>query len=51
MGGAVTGAAGSKKVHLDLSGLASGLYFVVVDLTDAQGGIAGHQVTQIVVQR
>lgn len=31
--------------------VATGLYFAVVDLTNSQGGIAGHQVTQIVIQR
>jgi len=38
-------------VELDLSGVASGLYFVATDLINAQGGIAGKQVTQIVIQR
>jgi flagellar hook assembly protein FlgD len=47
---AVTGQPGANKVPLDVSGVASGLYFVVVDMTNAQGGIAGHQVTQIVIQ-
>jgi hypothetical protein len=47
----VTGATGANKVPLNLSGVASGLYFVVVDITNSQGGLAGHQVTQIVIQR
>ncbi len=48
---AVTGPAGTNKVPMDLTGVASGLYFAVVDLTNSQGGIVGHQVTQIVIQR
>ncbi len=48
---AVSGPAGTNKVSLDLTGIASGLYFAVVDLTTSQGGIVGHQVTQIVIQR
>ena len=47
---AVTGSAGANKVQLNLAGVASGLYFVVVDLTNSQGGSAGHQVTQILIQ-
>jgi hypothetical protein len=47
---AVTGQPGSNQVPLDVSGVASGLYFVVVDLTNLQGGFAGHQVTQIVIR-
>ncbi len=42
----VTGAAGSNQVNLDASGLASGLYLVMVDLTDGNGHFgpkAGHQ--------
>src|ERR1019366_6178010 len=44
----VTGQPGANSVNLDVSGIASGLYFVEVNLANAQGGIAGHQVTQIV---
>jgi hypothetical protein len=50
IGPTVTGATGAKSVNLDVSGLSSGLYFVVVDLINPQGGLAGHQVTQIVIQ-
>ena len=46
-----TGNAGDKTVTLDGSGLASGLYFVVVELTNAQGGSAGRQVTQIIIRK
>lgn len=46
----VTGTNGSNSVPLDVTGIASGLYFVVVDLINPQGGLAGHQVTQIVIQ-
>jgi hypothetical protein len=35
---------------LDASGLASGLYFVVVDLTGANGHFAQKQTIQIVIQ-
>jgi len=47
---AVTGQPGSNQVMLNVNGMASGLYFVVVDLTNAQGGSAGHQVTKILIQ-
>ena len=47
---AVTGQLGSNQVGLDVNDVASGLYFVVVDLTNAQGGSAGRQVTRIVIQ-
>jgi hypothetical protein len=40
-----------NQVPLDVTGISSGLYFVVVDLTTSQGGNAGHQVTQIVIKR
>jgi len=46
----VTGPTGAKQAPLDVSGLASGIYFVVVELRDLNGGLAGRQVTQIVVQ-
>jgi flagellar hook assembly protein FlgD len=48
---AATGTAGANSVTVDLANLGSGLYFVVVDLTDPSGNMAGHQVTQIVIQR
>jgi uncharacterized repeat protein (TIGR01451 family) len=47
----VEGGTGTKQANLNLSKLASGLYFVVVDLTDAQGRFAAHQVTQIVLEK
>ena len=47
----VTGQAGSGAVPVDTSGLASGLYFVVVDLKDANGGFIQKQVTQIVIRK
>jgi flagellar hook assembly protein FlgD len=48
----VTGPKDARSVFLpDLSALASGLYFVVVDLTDPMGGLAGRQVTQIAIVR
>ena len=46
-----TGPAGTNQVDLDLSSLASGLYFAVTDLTGAQGGLAGKQTTQIILQK
>ena len=42
---------GFGSVDLDFSGVSSGLYFVATDLINAEGGIAGKQVTQIVIQR
>jgi len=47
----VTGQAGTNVVTLDVTGLASGLYFVAVDLTDTNGHLVQKQVTQIVIQR
>jgi len=47
----IQGATGTGQASLDMSGLASGLYFVVVDLMDSQGRFAGHQVTQIILQK
>ncbi len=47
----VTGTAGAGSVSVDLTGVASGLYFVRVDLTGAQGGVVAEQFTQIIVQR
>ncbi len=46
----VTGVPGANSVNLNLAGIASGLYFIAVDLVTPQGGLAGHQVTQIVIQ-
>ena len=40
-----------KDLMLDMSGLSSGLYFVVTDLISPQGGLAGKQTTQIVIQK
>ena len=45
------GDSGAKNVPVNVSGLSSGMYFVVVDLTNNQGGLVGHQVTQIVVRK
>ncbi len=47
----MTGAAGSNQVNLDASGLASGLYLVMVDLTDGNGHLVQKQSTKIVIQR
>ena len=47
----VTGDVGENGVVLDLKGLASGLYIVVVELKDADGKYAGRQITKIVYQR
>jgi uncharacterized repeat protein (TIGR01451 family) len=43
--------AGSSSVHWDSSGRASGLYFVVVDAYNPQGGLIGYKVLKIVVVR
>ncbi len=45
-----TGLPGTNQVLVDVRGLASSLYFVVVELTNPQGGFAGRQVTQIVIR-
>ena len=47
----IVGQAGTSMALLDVTGLASGLYFVVVDLTDSSGHMVQRQVTQIVIQR
>jgi len=47
----VTGPAGSGMAPVDVSGLASGLYFVVVDLANTDGHIVQRQVTQIVIRK
>ncbi len=48
----VTGPAGGGMVPVDVSGLASGLYFVVTDLTDSSNGhFIQKQVTQIVIRK
>jgi fimbrial isopeptide formation D2 family protein len=47
----VVGPSGANQATLDVSGLASGLYFAVVDLFDASGNFNGHQTTQLVIQR
>jgi uncharacterized repeat protein (TIGR01451 family) len=48
----IEGSMGQGTATLDANGLASGLYFAVVDLTDsATGHYQGRQVVQIVIQR
>jgi flagellar hook assembly protein FlgD len=47
----VTGLVGSRSVPVDVSGLASGLYFVVVDIRHTNGNFIQKQVTQIVIRR
>ncbi len=47
----VTGESGTNQVSLDASGLASGLYLAVVDLTDVNGHLIQKQTTKIVVRR
>ena len=46
-----TGAAGANQTDWDASGVASGMYFAVVDAYNNQGGIIGHQNLKIVVVR
>jgi hypothetical protein len=48
---AVTGPTGLSQVTVDVSGLASGLYLVVVDMADPNGHFVQKQITSIVVQR
>jgi flagellar hook assembly protein FlgD len=45
------GNAGSSSANWDATGLASGLYFAVVDATNAQGGLIGYKILKIVVIR
>jgi flagellar hook assembly protein FlgD len=45
------GQAGADQAALDAGDLASGLYFAIVDLTDAQGRLIGKKTLQIVIQR
>ena len=47
----VTGQTGMDEVDLDASGLASGLYLVVVDLHDINGKFIQRQTTKIIIQR
>ena len=47
----VTGVPGANETNLDVSGLASGLYVVVVNLSDLNGDFIQRQTTQIVIQR
>jgi flagellar hook assembly protein FlgD len=46
-----TGTAGTNYVDVDVSSLASGLYFIVTDLVNATGGLEGKQTTQIIIQK
>jgi hypothetical protein len=48
---AVVGAVGANEVNLDASGLASGLYLVVVNLNDINGNFIQKQTTKIIIQR
>jgi hypothetical protein len=47
----VAGQPGANYTDLNMGGLASGLYFIVTDLTDSNGGFLQRQVTQIVIER
>jgi hypothetical protein len=47
----VVGAIGANEVNLDVSGLASGLYLVVVNLNDINGNFIQKQTTKIIIQR
>lgn len=47
----VAGDMGTNAVMLDVKGLASGMYIVVVELKDADGKFAGRQITKIAIQR
>jgi uncharacterized repeat protein (TIGR01451 family) len=48
---AFPGVMGANEVLLDVKGLASGLYIVVVELKDADGKFAGRKITKIVIKR
>ena len=43
------GNSGSSSAQWDAAGKASGLYFAVVDATNAQGGLIGYKILKIVV--
>jgi len=45
------GVAGSNQASLDASGLASGLYLVVTDLTDANGHFIQKQISKLLIQK
>ncbi len=47
----VVSPAGTGTAPVDVSGLASGLYFIVVDLTDTNGHFIQKQVTEIVIRK
>jgi len=47
----VVGGTGANEVGLDVSGLASGLYLVVVNLNDINGNFIQKQTTKIIIQR
>jgi hypothetical protein len=48
---AVQGPAGANEAGLDVTGLASGIYFAVVDLSDTQGRYIRQKTIQILIQR
>jgi hypothetical protein len=41
----------TNSVTIDMSGVASGIYFAVIELTDVSGGNAGRQVCKLLVVR
>jgi flagellar hook assembly protein FlgD len=47
----MVGPTGNGTVPVDLSGLASGLYFIVVNISDTNGNFIQKQVTQIVIRK
>ncbi len=47
----VTGTPGTNEVDLNLSGLSSGLYIVVVNLNDLNGTFVQKQTTKVLIQR
>ena len=47
----VRGQAGANQAPLDVSGLASGIYFAVVDLLDSNGHFVQKQTTKILIQK
>ena len=47
----VAGASGANTASWDASGVASGIYFAVVEAYNTQGGLIGHQNLKIVVMR
>jgi len=49
--GTVWGTAGSSAINWDLSGKASGMYLLVVEVTDGSGAYQGRYLTKLILQK